>query len=194
MAGRPREFDIEKALDQAVQVFWKRGYEGASLSELTVAMGISRTSLYAAFGDKEGLFAQVAARYETGRADYLSHALTAPTAREFARRLLQGAVDLHSNPDNPAGCMVVQSALACGPETDTIRMQLGARRRTGEEIIAQRFEQGQAAGELPADCDPAALARFVKAVIYGLAVQSVGGATQAELQQVADMAMRAIPN
>ncbi|HTJ64192.1 MAG TPA: TetR/AcrR family transcriptional regulator [Alphaproteobacteria bacterium] len=193
MAGRPREFEIDKALDQAVQVFWKRGYEGASLSELTRAMGISRTSLYAAFGDKEGLFAQVAARYETGRADYMTHALEAQTAREFARRLLQGAVDLHSDPDNPHGCMVVQSALACGPDSDSVRHQLGMRRRGGEETIRQRFEQAKTDADLPSDCDPGALARFIKAVIYGLAVQSVGGATREELQQVADMAMRAVP-
>jgi AcrR family transcriptional regulator len=194
MAGRPREFDIDKALDQAVEVFWQRGYEGASLSELTKTMGISRTSLYAAFGDKEGLFGRAAAHYETGRADYMSHALEAPTAREFARRLLQGAVDLHSDPDNPKGCMVVQSALACGGESDDIRHQLSTRRLVGEERIRDRFERARDEGDLPADCDPGDLARFIKAVIYGLAVQSVGGATRPELQGVADMAMRSVPS
>src|SRR5207245_2576808 len=112
-AGRPRSFDLDKALDAALQVFWRKGYEGASLPDLTEAMGINRPSLYAAFGNKEELFRTVVIRYIEGPAAFVRKALDEPTARAAAERLLTGAVDLVTDPKNPRGCLLVQGALVC---------------------------------------------------------------------------------
>src|SRR5687767_6665585 len=109
--GRPRAFDTDKALDHALLVFWRKGYEGASLSELTKAMGINRPSLYAAFGDKKALFRKALDRYMEGPAAYVREALNEPTARAVVERLLGGAADLLTDPRTPQGCLTVQSAL-----------------------------------------------------------------------------------
>src|SRR5947207_13461768 len=106
--GRPRAFDADKALDKALKVFWRKGYEGASLPDLTAAMGINRPSLYAAFGNKEELFRKVIARYVDGPASFVRKALEAPTARVAAERLLSGAIALVTDPRNPRGCLLVQ--------------------------------------------------------------------------------------
>src|SRR5712672_80887 len=108
--GRPRDFDVDEALDRALEVFWRRGYEGASLPDLTAAMGINRPSLYAAFGSKEGLFRRALDRYAEGPAAYVREALDEPTARRVAERLLGGAAERLTDPRNPGGCLVVQGA------------------------------------------------------------------------------------
>src|ERR1700738_3561065 len=100
-AGRPRSFDTGKALNRAVEVFWRKGYEGASLSDLTKAMGINRPSLYAAFGDKESLFRKVLDRYDSGPAGYVREALNQPTARAVVERLMEGAAELGTASSNP---------------------------------------------------------------------------------------------
>ena len=112
--GRPRGFDPETALDQALRVFWEKGYEGASLTDLTEAMGINRPSLYSAFGNKESLFRKVLERYASGPASYVEAALAEPTARAVAVRLLEGSRELLGCSENPRGCLITQSALACG--------------------------------------------------------------------------------
>src|SRR5437870_13127396 len=105
--GRPRSFDADEALDRALRVFWRKGYGGTSLPDLTKAMRINRPSLYAAFGNKEALFRQVVDRYESGPARYAREALALPTAREVVGRLLEGAVDLQTDRQNPGGCLMV---------------------------------------------------------------------------------------
>jgi AcrR family transcriptional regulator len=191
--GRPREFDADKALDAALGVFWRKGYEGASLPDLTEAMGINRPSLYATFGNKEGLFRQALDRYAEGPAAYVRKALGEPTARAVAERLLGGAVDLVTDPRNPRGCLLVQGALACGEAAEAVRRELVARRVAGETAIRERFERARAEGDLPADSGPADLACFVVTVIRGMAVQAAGGASRKELRRVAEMALRAWP-
>jgi len=191
--GRPREFDPKKALDRALQVFWRKGYEGASLSDLTKAMGINRPSLYAAFGDKQALFRKAVDRYAKGPAAYICQALQEPTARAVAERLLHGSVDLLTNPANPRGCLMVQSALACGDAADCIREELASRRAAGQAAIHQRFKRAVSEGDLAAKADPADLARFIATVIHGMAVQAASGATRAELRRVAETALRAWP-
>src|ERR1700745_989586 len=116
--GRPRTFDAEKALGEALNVFWRKGYEGASLSDLTEAMGINRPSMYAAFGDKRSLFHKALERYSDGPALFMREALNEKTARGVAERLLRGAVEMNTSPGNPPGCLMVQGALACGTEAE----------------------------------------------------------------------------
>src|ERR1700733_5919723 len=172
--GRPRAFDPDAALDGALGVFWRKGYDGASLSDLTRAMGINRPSLYAAFGDKEALFRKALDRYDAGPAAYTSKALEEPTARGVVEALLAGAIELLADPHTPPGCLMVQGALACGETADPVRQELASRRAAGEAAICRRFKRAKADGDLPPDSDPAGLARYVSTVIYGMAVQAAG--------------------
>jgi AcrR family transcriptional regulator len=193
LRGRPREFDVERALGRALLVFWRKGYEGASLPELTRAMRISRPSLYAAFGNKEALFHKVLARYSEGQAAYVREALDEPTARAVAERLLRGGVALLSDRRNPRGCLMVQGALACGGAADSVRRALCARRAAAETAVRRRFERARAEGDLPPESSPADLARFVVTVQRGMAVQAAGGATRTQLERVVELAMCAWP-
>ncbi len=191
--GRPRSFDTDKALDRALQVFWRKGYEGASLSGLTKAMGINRPSLYAAFGDKEALFRKALDRYADGPASYVGEALKKPTARAVAERLLRGAADLLTDRHHPRGCLWVQGALACGKGADRVRHELISRRTAGEAALCQRLKRAKSQGDLPPDSIPADLARYLATVIQGMAVQAAGGAGRDELQRVIQTALRAWP-
>lgn len=192
-AGRPRAFDIDTALDRALHVFWRKGYEGTSLPDLTRAMGINRPSLYAAFGNKESLFNKVIDRYSQGPAAYFREALLLPAARAAVERLLRGACERLTDPQNPRGCLAVQGALACGESADAIRDRLAASRRARELELRNRLRRAKTDGDLPASVDPAKLARFIMAVLQGMAVQAAGGASKRELQGVVDIAMQAWP-
>jgi AcrR family transcriptional regulator len=191
--GRPRAFDVDKALDRALKVFWRKGYEGTTLPDLTRAMGINRPSLYAAFGNKEALFRKALDRYIEGPGAYVREALNEPTARAVVERLLGGSIDLLTNPRGPRGCLMVQGALACGEAAESVRRELIARRDAGEAALRQRLERAQADGDLPADAAPADLACYVVTVIRGMAVQAAGGASREELRRVMEMTLRAWP-
>jgi AcrR family transcriptional regulator len=191
--GRPRAFDPDTALEAALRVFWKKGYEGTALSDLTEAMGINRPSIYATFGNKEALFRKALDRYSERMTNFTAEALKEPTARAVAERLMVGTADLLSCPGNPKGCLMVQGALACGDEADPIRKELISRRATGEAALRERFERAKVAGDLPSGAAARDLARYVMAVMHGMSVQSAGGAGRAELQGVIDLSLRAWP-
>jgi len=193
LLGRPRSFNADKALERALQLFWQKGYEGTSLSDLTKAMGINRPSLYAAFGDKEALFRKALDRYVDGPAAYVREALKEPTARAVVERLLQGAINLNTSPRNPKGCLMVQGALVCGEAADSVRKELISLRAAGEAALCQRLERAKSDGDLPTDSDPADLARYIATVIYGIAIQAAGGASRNELQSVIQTALQAWP-
>jgi AcrR family transcriptional regulator len=191
--GRPREFDIEQALDRAMALFWRKGYEGTSLTDLTASLGITRPSLYAAFGSKEQLFRRALDRYERGPTGYGAEALTAPTARAVAERLLRQTIDLQTDPDHP-GCLLVQAALVTGDSADPMRRELIARRAAGTRALRRRFARAKAEGDLPSDAKPAALARYLMAIIRGMAVEAASGASRSELQQIVEIALRSWPS
>jgi AcrR family transcriptional regulator len=191
--GRPREFDPDKALDVALHVFWSRGYEGASMADLTEAMGITKPSLYAAFGNKEELFRKALDRYVDGPGGYVQVALAKPTVREVVEHLLFEAADAVTDPNNPPGCLAVQGALTCGEAAESIKQELMSRRAHGEEDLRKRFERAAAEGDLPAGSDPADLARYVSAILQGMAVQAAGGASRVQLRKIAEITLRSWP-
>lgn len=191
--SRPRAFCRDAALDRALEVFWRTGYEGASISRLTEAMGINRPSLYAAFGNKEELFQKALDRYIALKTVHFDNALAAPTAREVVERLLYDAAEILTDPSHPVGCLAVQGALTCRDETEPVRRELAQIRASYEDRLRARFEEERADGRLPATADPEALARFVSTIGYGMSVQASGGATREQLRKVAETAMQAWP-
>lgn len=191
--GRPRGFDTEEALERAMRVFWEQGYEGASLTDLTRAMGINRTSMYAAFGNKEDLFRKSLERYTEGHASYGARALREPTARQVATALLNGAVRATTGISSPAGCLGVQGSLAAGEPGSNARDVLATWREEFVSLLGDRLQQAVDEGDLPPDADAGLLARHLMTVANGIAVQAAGGITRDVLQQVADMTLRSWP-
>jgi AcrR family transcriptional regulator len=191
--GRPREFDPDAALERAMHVFWTKGYEGASLSDLTRAMRINRPSLYAAFGNKEQLFRKVLDRYVDGPLAYFGKALTAPKARDVVEQMFFGAARMASDPRLPSGCLMVQGALAVGNAAGSVRKEAAGRRATSEVALRRRLQRAKREGDLPENADPAELARYVMTVLQGMAVQGADGAGPDQLRRVAQMALRAWP-
>lgn len=191
--GRPRAFDLKKALDRALEVFWCKGYEGASLPDLTRAMGINRPSLYAAFGNKEELFIKALDRYAEKNAWVIQEALAEPTARAFIERLLYSVADECACYKTPRACLLVQGALACGSTAEPIKKELAARRNDNEAVLRKRFERARTEGDLPQGASPADLARYFTTVLNGLSVQAAGGAGRRELRRVVAMALKSWP-
>jgi AcrR family transcriptional regulator len=189
--GRPREFDMEKALDEAMEVFWRHGYEGATIAELTDAMGINPPSLYAAFGSKEGLLKAALDRYSERRNAFMCEVLSAPTAREVVERMLLRIADMHTDPDNPPGCLLVAGGLACGAGAENIPFELASRRAHVEDQLRERFVHAKEVGDLAPDADPAVLARYLSAVIAGMGVLASSGANRDDLRQIAVVSLRA---
>ena len=177
-----------------MRVFWRKGYQGTSLSDLTGAMGINRPSLYAAFGNKEELFRKVLDRYGRGPASHISDALQAPTAKEVAATILYGTADLLSDPDHPPGCLSVNAIVVGGKQTDAVCQEMAARRCRAVDALKNRFARAKKEGDLPSTADPASLALFVLTITQGMSVYAASGANRSALRQVADLAMQAWPS
>ncbi len=180
------------ALEQAMHVFWQNGYEGTSLPALTAAMGISRPSLYAAFGSKEELFRKAVNRYLDSVAQVFRSALDQPTSRQAVESLLHFAI-AKPTPGTPRGCLLVQGALACSSDSSCVRDELTKLRNGNEKMIRRRFQRAVTEGDLPKDADPIALAKYVATIMQGLAVQTTAGADRKTLAAAVDIAVRAWP-
>ncbi|HWB20423.1 MAG TPA: TetR/AcrR family transcriptional regulator [Phycisphaerales bacterium] len=191
VVGRPRQFDVDEALEKAMSVFWRKGYEGASMPELTKAMGINRPSLYAAFGNKQALFRKAIARYTAGPACYVREALELSTAKKVIQRLFAGEILMMTEGKNPKGCLVVQGALACSESAKDIQQELADMRARTETALRERLIRAKREGDLPRGASPAEMSKYVMTVMHGMAVQAASGASRRELEAVADMAIRA---
>lgn len=191
--GRPREFDPEVALAAALRVFWKRGYEGASMAELTAEMGLTKPSLYGAFGNKESLFKKALDLYEKEKMAYMRTALDAETSRGVAERLLIGALEMQQSTCDPKGCLGVISTVACSQEAESIRDDVIARQAGSKQALIDRFARAKAEGDLPEHIDPCALARYLTAVMQGLAVQAGCGTGCPDLRTIVDTTLAVWP-
>ena len=193
-AGRPREFDHETALRAAMLVFWKRGYEGASLADLTEAMGISKPTLYAAFGDKESLLREAVRTYLGLRAEDYVAALNRPTVREVVEAWLRLTGGVREEAYVPPGCLLVQGALVGSQASREIQDELAAIRNEGTKQLEKRLRRAKREGDLPGSWEPSLLAQYLSALSSGLAVQSSSGVSPAVLNKVVDQVMANWPS
>lgn len=192
-AGRPREFDVDKALDGALRVFWLKGYDGSSLSDLTKAMGINRPSMYAAFGNKEQLYFKTLERYSKSRNEHLDEFAAAPTARESVESLLRDTVEKVTDPKNPGGgCFGVQGTMTCFNMSRQVKEHIGDMHAAFERLCKERFNRAIEAGELPRG-SAADLARLCAVMIQGLALQAKAGSSRKELHRVVDLYLETWP-
>ena len=191
--GRPRSFDREQALESAMEVFWRKGYDATSISDLTEAMGINPPSLYAAFGDKEKLYLEAVEYYRVQRGEHIREVLAqAPTARAAVESALRGAVTEFSRRDSPAGCLLTMST-SCASVSAGVQATLAKKRAMGRERIRERIERGIEEGDVPVSADAQALAEFVMTIFAGMAMHARDGASRKALNATVDAAMKAFP-
>ena len=192
--GRPLSFDRDAALETAMHVFWERGYEAASISDLTSAMGITPPSLYTAFGDKEQLFLEAIERYALGYGSAGARALDEePTARGAIERWLLEAANELTQPCHPKGCMVVMAATNCSAAAERVQDALLLRRTEAIANVGRRIQGGIDGGELPPDTDAKDLANFYATIYQGMSMQAKDGATHESLMATVRTAMRSWP-
>ena len=192
--GRPREFDRDAALRAAVLVFWKKGFEGASLADLTEAMEVSKPTLYAAFGDKEALLREAVQTYMGVHAEAYAAALSLPTARQVVEAWLRLTGGVREEEDVPPGCLLVQGALVGSQASQVIQQELASIRNEGTRYLEERLQKAKMEGDLPGTWEPGPLAMYLSALACGLAVQSSGGVSSEVLNQAVDQLMANWPD
>lgn len=188
--GRPISFDKDATLEAAMLLFWERGYEGTSMADLTQAMGLSPSSIYAAFGDKHALFQLAVKRYMEKRAIYTGTALEEPTLEKFIRALFSNTVAFLAAPGHPPTCMTLTGAVGCSPDAAPARDLMTEIRKQNQAALRQRLLKARKSGELSKDVDLDDYTRYLSTIIAGLSIQAANGSTKAELNRTAQMALR----
>ena len=191
--GRPREFEIDDAIEKATGLFWRNGYEGTSLSDLTKAIGITPPSFYFAFGSKEGLFKKVIERYYAGQSKIADAAFREPTARAIATRFLRGFADVITDPLHAPGCLAMNSSLPCAAG-DPLREWLAELREQMRTRLRDRFAETRGSETLPTGMAPDALARLVLVIAWGMAIEAQSGASRKDLRRTIALALAAWPD
>lgn len=192
--GRHRQFNENEALEAALSVFWQKGYEGASLEDLTQATGVARPGLYAAFGNKEKIFLKALDLYDAAYMGFMREALDEPTSREVVARILRESVSVQTaNADHP-GCLGINGALACSDDAEPIRRELIRRRSATQQALNDRLERARREGDLPPSADSTTLAAFVMTLSQGMAVQAKAGASRQMLDALVEHALATWPS
>lgn len=195
MRGRPLSFDRDQALEQAVRLFWERGYDTTSVAELTEVMGITAPSLYTAFGDKRRLFLEAVDRYEGTYGAFAKRALSEePTAHEAISRLLRDAARQYTHPGHPRGCLVITAATNCTATSEEIRGDLLRRRQTNLNALEKMFRRDLAAGLIAPRTNARDLALFYAATLQGMSQQARDGASRRDLLAITEISLQAWPN
>ena len=164
------------------------------MAELTAAMGITKPSLYAAFGNKEQLFHKALDLYENEKLAYTREALRQPTARAVAEYFMRGAIAAQTSSCDPRGCLGVIGATACGAEAESIKAEVIKRRASSSAALLGRFRQARLDGDLPSHIEPEALAQYLYTILQGMAVQAGAGATRADLESVLETSLTIWPS
>lgn len=188
--GRPPAFDKDAALDIAMRIFWERGFEGTSMSDLSQAMGIHPSSIYAAFGDKQALFALAAKRYVDAPAQYMVKALEQPTLRGFILAAFDNTVEFLGSKEHPSSCFTLTGAISCGVDTEPAKILMREMRLENEAAIKSRLLKARKAGEFPKAENVDDYTRYLSSLLSGLAIQAANGSTRAELKRTAEVALR----
>jgi AcrR family transcriptional regulator len=188
--GRPREFDVDHALDAATELFWRKGYDATSLADLTKAMGISPPSFYAAFQSKEELFHRIVQRYATAQAKVVDEALAKSTPVEMIRTLMEGIAKLFSDRRSVPGCLIMNSAL---PVTGGVpfRKKFADQREELRVRLRNRLLAVSAKNEFTSPpLDASTISRLVLSVYWGMAIEAQSGASRKELRSIGDALVR----
>ncbi|RKT11585.1 TetR family transcriptional regulator [Streptomyces sp. 1114.5] len=193
--GRPPTFDRAEALAAATRLFWERGYEATSVTDLTAATGMRPGSLYAAFGDKRSLFEEVVRAYGSSPVGAFAAVALAeePTAYGAFARILREAAAIYPDPSHPAGCLVISAATNVSAQDAGIQARLRELRNENQRVFEARLRRAVEEGELPPEADPKALAGYLATVIQGMSQQARDGATADDLARTAELALRAWP-
>lgn len=188
--GRPTGFDKDAALDVAMRLFWERGYEGTSMADLSQAIGIHPSSIYAAFGDKQALFSLAAKRYADVPAQYMVRALEQPTFRGFILAAFDNTVEFLGSKKHPSSCFTLTGAISCGLDTEPAKILMREMRLENEAAIKARLLKARRAGEFPQEENVDDYTRYLSSLLSGLAIQAANGSTRAELKRTAAVALR----
>ena len=185
---------MDQALARALEVFWSKGYEGTSLTDLTQAMGINRPSMYAAFGNKEELFKKALDLYEREKMAYIGKALAQPTARQVAETMLRGSIETSCGGDQPHGCLRVINSVACSLEAGSIRQEIVRRGKAARSALVDRFERAKSEGDLPANIDSLGLTGVLTSMLQGISLQASQGASRDDLERLAKAGLALWPS
>jgi AcrR family transcriptional regulator len=188
--GRPRAFDEDQAIESAMRVFWEKSFEGTTMTDLTDATGLSRSSIHAAFGSKEGLFQKAVERYRAGPMRYVQKALAEPTLPRAIEALIRGMVSFLSTPGNPRGCLSIHGALVGGNDGEPVMQIMAEWRKANLNLIKERIQQAQREGELSREVNAGDYTRYIATIMIGIGIQAAIGAGRAELTRMADMALQ----
>jgi AcrR family transcriptional regulator len=188
--GRPINFDKDAALEAAMLLFWERGFEGTSMADLTQAMGLNPSSIYAAFGDKHALFSLAVKRYVESRTEYATKALEEPTLEKVVRALFDSTVAFLTSPGHPPTCMTLAGAVGCSVAATPARDIMTEIRKQNEVAMKARFLQARKSGELSKEVNVDDYTRYLSSILAGLSIQAANGSTKTELKRTSQMALR----